>query len=148
MTQSVSHSLPLPPHFEAGRVGQVWRVPYQARAEQARAWAKQHAIAPAAKDKTRLCLMAIDVQNTFCIPDFELFVGGRSGQGAVQDNVRLCEFIYRNLGLITEIAPTMDTHTVMQIFHSQFWVNDAGDNPPPMTTISLAQVQQGGRGKE
>ncbi len=143
MTPSVSHSLPLPPHFEAGRVGQVWRVPYQARAEQARAWAKQHAIAPAAKDKTRLCLMAIDVQNTFCIPDFELFVGGRSGQGAVQDNVRLCEFIYRNLGLITEIAPTMDTHTVMQIFHSQFWVNDAGDNPPPMTMISLAQVQQG-----
>jgi hypothetical protein len=36
------------------------------------------------------------------------------------------EFIYRNLGVITEIAPTMDTHTTLQIFHADFWVNDAG----------------------
>jgi len=54
-------------------------------------------------DKTRICLLLIDVQNTFCIPGFELFVGGQSGSGAVDDNVRLCEFIYRNLGLISEL---------------------------------------------
>ena len=87
--------------------------------------------------------MAIDVQNTFCIPKFELFVGGRSGTGAIDDNVRLCEFIYRNLGLITEIAPTMDTHTAMQIFHPSVWINDAGENPTPMTSIPLADVEQG-----
>jgi nicotinamidase-related amidase len=57
--------------------------------------------------------------------------------------VRLCEFIYRNLGVITEIAPTMDTHTAMQIFHADFWINDAGENPAPMTMISLAEVEQG-----
>ena len=135
--------LPIPAHFEAKRVGEVWRVPYQDRAMEAQAWAKQHGLQPAAKDKTRICLMAIDVQNTFCIPKFELFVGGRSGTGAIDDNVRLCEFIYRNLGLITEIAPTMDTHTAMQIFHPSFWVNDAGENPAPMTSISLAEVEQG-----
>ena len=135
--------LPLPSHFDAQRVGEVWRVPYQERAAQAKGWAKQQGLQPAAKDKTRLCLMAIDVQNTFCIPGFELFVGGRSGKGAVEDNQRLCQFIYRNLDVITEIAPTMDTHTAMQIFHPGFWVNDAGDHPTPMTMISLADVQQG-----
>ena len=135
--------LPIPSFFKTDRVSAIWRVPYQERAEQAKLWAKQHQIAPAAKDNTRICLMAIDVQNTFCIPDHELFVGGRSGMGAVEDNQRLCEFIYRNLGVITEIAPTMDTHTTMQIFHPAFWINDGGEAPAPMTMITHDDVKQG-----
>jgi nicotinamidase-related amidase len=135
--------LPIPTHFDRSRVGEVWRVPYQQRSTEAQVWAKQQRIQPAAKDKTRICLMIIDAQNTFCLPDFELFVGGRSGMGAVEDNIRLCEFIYRNLNLITEIAPTMDTHTAMQIFHSIFWVNDAGDHPPAMTMIAYEELQKG-----
>jgi nicotinamidase-related amidase len=87
--------------------------------------------------------LAIDVQNTFCLPQFELFVGGRSGTGAIDDNVRLCEFIYRNLGVITDIVLTMDTHTSTQIFHAAFWVNKAGEHPAPMTMISLDDVEQG-----
>jgi len=87
--------------------------------------------------------MVIDAQNTFCIPGFELFVGGRSGRGAMEDNRRLCEFIYRNLARITEIHPTMDTHTAMQIFHEFFLVNDEGEHPPPMTAISLDDVERG-----
>ncbi len=130
--------LPIPSYFDAQKVGEVWRVPYQERASDAEAWAKQHNLRPAAKDKTRICLMAIDVQNTFCIPGFELFVGGRSGKGAVEDNLRLSTFIYRNLGILTEIAPTMDTHTAMQIFHPIFWVNDAGEHPIPAATLITA----------
>ncbi|MGI0485447.1 isochorismatase [Pantanalinema rosaneae CENA516] len=143
MVTQTTTQLPIPSFFDPRRVGEVWRVPYQERAIQARDWAKQHHLQAAAKDKTRICLMIIDAQNTFCIPDFELFVGGRSGMGAVEDNQRLCEFIYRNLGVITEIAPTMDTHTAMQIFHPMFWVNDTGENPAPMTMITLDQVQSG-----
>ncbi|MEM8604737.1 MAG: isochorismatase, partial [Cyanobacteria bacterium P01_H01_bin.121] len=135
--------LPLPSFFDSTRVGEVWRVPYQERAAQAQRWAQAQQLKPAATDRTRICLMAIDVQNTFCIPEFELFVGGRSGMGAVEDNVRLCEFIYRNLGVITTIAPTLDTHTAMQIFHADFWVNDAGENPAPMTMITAADLEQG-----
>lgn len=135
--------LPIPPHFNPDAVGRVWRVPYQARAEEATAWAKKHNVAPAAADKQRVCLMIVDCQNTFCIPEFELFVGGRSGAGAVEDNLRLCEFIYRNLGVITEIVPTMDTHTAMQIFHPIFWVDQAGRHPKPHTVISLEEVEQG-----
>ncbi|MEO0456038.1 MAG: isochorismatase, partial [Cyanobacteria bacterium P01_A01_bin.114] len=136
-------SLPLPPFFDPSRVGEVWRVPYQTRATQAKAWAKTHDIPPASHDRQRVCLLAIDVQNTFCIPDFELFVGGRSGLGAVEDNVRLCSFIYQNLSKITEIIPTLDTHTAHQIFHAHFWVDSSGQNPPPMTLITLEDVEQG-----
>jgi nicotinamidase-related amidase len=135
--------LPIPSHFDPKTVSEVWRVHYQDRADHAKQWAKQHQIQPAAKDKTRICLMAIDVQNTFCIPKFELFVAGQTGTGAIDDNIRLCEFIYRNLGILTAIAPTMDTHTAMQIFHPIFWVNDAGENPPPLTQITLEEVQKG-----
>ena len=91
------HELPIPPHFAPARMGEVWRVPYQERAAEAAAWARAHGIRPAAEDRLRICLVAVDVQNTFCVPGFELFVGGRSGTGAVDDNRRLCEFLYRNL---------------------------------------------------
>jgi nicotinamidase-related amidase len=132
---------PIPTYFNPATVGEVWRVPYQDRAVAAQDWAKCHSIQPASADKTRTCLLAIDVQNTFCIPGYELFVGGRSGMGAVEDNVRLCEFIYRNLAEITEIALTMDTHTATQIFHPVFWVNAAGEHPAPMTMITLKDVE-------
>jgi nicotinamidase-related amidase len=140
---STATQLPIPVHFDRNKVGEVWRVPYQTRAAEAAAWAKQHLLQPAANDQTRIGLLAIDVQNTFCIPEFELFVGGRSGMGAVADNVRLCEFVYRNLGIISEIIVTMDTHLAAQIFHSVFWVNDAGEHPPAMTMISLGDVEAG-----
>ncbi len=135
--------LPIPPHFNPGAVGKVWRVPYQERAEEAAAWAKRHDVAPAGADRVRICLVIVDCQNTFCIPDFELFVGGRSGMGAVEDNVRLCQFIYWNLGAITEIVPTMDTHTAVQIFHPVFWINAAGEHPKAHTIISLEDVERG-----
>src|SRR5919197_5545723 len=102
--------LPLPAHFDPDRVGEVWRVPYEERARAAPAWAAAHGLHAAADDAFRLCLLAVDVQNTFCVPGFELFVAGRSGRGAVDDNRRLCEFLYRNLRAITQIVPTLDTH--------------------------------------
>ena len=136
--------LPIPEHFDPKKVSEVWRVPYQERATSAKSWAKQHSIQPAARDTNRICLLIIDAQNTFCLPEFELFVGGRSGSGAIDDNLRLCEFIYRNLHLITAIAPTMDTHTAMQIFHPIFWINEAGEHPQPAaTSITLEDVEKG-----
>jgi nicotinamidase-related amidase len=137
------HELPLPSHFNPDKVGEVWRVFYQERAEEAEKWAREHDIQPAAQDRFTICLMAVDVQNAFCIPGFELFVGGRSGTGAVGDSRRLCEFIYRNLDVITQIAPTMDTHQVMQIFHTAFWIGDKGEHPAPFTLISEEDVKRG-----
>src|ERR671910_177192 len=135
--------LQLPKHFEPSRVGEVWRVPYEDRAREAEAWAEKHALGPAAEDSFRLCLLAVDVQNTFCIPDFELFVAGRSGTGAVDDNRRLCEFVYRNLGPITQIYPSLDTHHAMQVFHAIWVVDEYGDHPAPYTLVSVDDVKAG-----
>lgn len=135
--------LPLPPHFAPDKVGEVWRVPYEERAREAAQWAERHEIAPAAADRFRICVVAVDVQNTFCIPGYELYVGGRSGTGAVDDNRRLCEFIYRNIDVITEICPTMDTHHAMQIFHAIYLVDDKGEHPAPFTLVSGEDVRKG-----
>jgi nicotinamidase-related amidase len=124
-------------------VGEVWKVSYQERADEAAGWAKKHKIQPEANDTFKICLVAVDVQNTFCIPGFELFVGGRSGTGAVDDNRRLCEFIYKNLDVITQIAPTLDTHQAIQIFHSIFLVNEMGEHPAPFTLVSEKDIREG-----
>lgn len=135
--------LSIPPHFNPDKVGEVWKVSYQGLAETARMFAKQHNIRHAASDLFKICLVAVDVQNTFCIPGFELYVGGRSGRDAIDDNRRLCEFIYRNLDVVTQICPTMDTHQAMQIFHSIYLVNDEGEHPAPFTLISEEDVKKG-----
>jgi len=118
-------------------------MPYEERARAASAWARTFHITPAADDTFQICLVLVDVQNTFCLPGFELYVGGRSGAGAVDDNRRLCEFIYRNLNALTRIVPTMDTHQVAQIFHALYLVNDAGEHPAPYTRVTVDDVTQG-----
>jgi nicotinamidase-related amidase len=135
--------LPVPEFFDPSRIGAVWRVPYEDRAVEAEAWAARHGLGPAAGDSFRLCLLAVDVQNTFCIPGFELFVGGRSGTGAVDDNRRLCEFVYRNLGAITQIVPSLDTHHAMQVFHAVWLVDEQGNHPAPYTLVSASDVESG-----
>lgn len=139
----INDELPLPPHYDPKKVGEVWRVPYDQHSQAAAAWAKEHGIRPAAEDQFKIGLILIDVQNTFCIPGYELFVAGRSGQGAVDDNQRLCEFTYRNLGAITQITATLDTHRATQIFHPVFLVNKAGEHPTPYTMITYEDVKSG-----
>jgi nicotinamidase-related amidase len=135
--------LPVPPHFTPDRVGTVWRVPYQVRAREAREWAMRHGIGPAAGDAPRIGLLIVDAQNTFCIPDFELYVGGRSGTGAVDDSRRLCTFLYRNLHRITRVIPTLDTHQAMQIFHAICLVDGDNRHPEPFTLIRVPDIEQG-----
>ena len=132
--------LPLPPHFDPANVDKTWKVPYLERDREAREWAKLHGIRPACDDDFKICLVAVDVQNSFCIPGFELYVAGRSGRGAVEDSRRLCEFIYRNLDVLTQICPTMDTHNATQIFHPIFLVNDKGEHPTPFTLVTEEDV--------
>jgi nicotinamidase-related amidase len=135
--------LPVPAHFDASRAGEVWRVPYEDRAREASAWSEKHGLRPAAEDEFRLALLVVDVQNTFCVPGFELFVAGRSGTGAVDDSSRLCEFLYRNLGTITQVFPSFDTHHAMQVFHSIWLVDAQGNHPDPYTLIAHEEVEAG-----
>ena len=133
----------IPEHFDPAATSRIFRVPYAERADEARRFAQAHGIAPAAEDRRRVGLLLVDVQNTFCLPEFELFVAGRSGTGAVDDNSRLCAFLYRNLGRVTEVVATLDTHSPLQIFHSIFWVDDQGRHPSPHTTVTAPDVESG-----
>ena len=139
----VPSALPLPPHYRPETIDQIRRVEYQQRAKDAEDWRQIHKIQPAGSDRFRIGLLLVDIQNTFCIPGFELFVGGESGTGAVDDNRRLSAFIYRNLNRITVIAPTMDTHQAVQIFHSIFLVDADGRHPAPYTLISSEDIANG-----
>jgi nicotinamidase-related amidase len=135
--------LPIPPHFDPRKVDQVWRVPYADLADAVPSWRRQNGITAASADTVRTLLIAVDMQNTFCIPGFELFVGGRSGRGAVDDVRQLCRFIYHNLNKLTRVSATMDSHRAMQIFHPLYWVDRAGQHPPPYTLISVDDVLAG-----
>ncbi|MCS7145533.1 MAG: isochorismatase [Nitrososphaerota archaeon] len=135
--------LPIPPHFNPSKADSIWRVPYQERASEALEWLMKHSITASETDDFRVCLILIDVQNTFCMPGFELFVAGRTGRGAVEDCQRIASFIYRNLASITRIVATMDTHQAYQIFHSVFFEDEDGNHPTPYTRITVDDVKSG-----
>jgi len=135
--------LPIPGFFDPSKADKLWRVPYNERAQEAVEWRRLHRLRPAAEDEPRVCLLLIDMQNTFCLPEFELFVAGRSGRGALDDCVRLASFIYRNLNSITRVVATLDTHQAFQIFHPPLLVDQDGNHPRPYTRISLEDVKAG-----
>ncbi len=119
-------------------------VKYGEIAAAARLYVREHGLTPAANDNTRTALLAVDCQLTFCHPDFQLYVGGRSGTGAVDDTRRLVEFIYHNLGVLTAIHATMDTHTAAQIFFDIFFIDENGNYPTPLVSdLSLKSLQSG-----
>ena len=139
----MTNPLPLPDFFDPERVGQLYRVPYQDRAAEALAFAGAHRLRPAAGDSPRIGLLLVDCQNTFCLPGGELFVGGRSGLGAVKDSWRLCQFLYRHLARISEVVLTLDTHTAIQVFHPHFFLDRNGDPPAPYSQVTSGDLESG-----
>ncbi|RIL12217.1 MAG: isochorismatase [Proteobacteria bacterium] len=140
-----AYELATPAFFDRSSVGE-WKRPvkYADRFRDALDFAARHGVRSAALDGQsgpRIALLPIDSQLTFCHPDFELYVGGRSGSGAIDDAARLCDFIYRNLGVITSIHPTMDTHLAYQIFHAGFLVDEAGNSPDPHFPTLVAREE-------
>jgi nicotinamidase-related amidase len=145
MSVFTSHrALPLPSLFSPQQARQYH---YQADtahlASEAMAWRTQHNIAAPASDEVRTHLLLIDVQKDFCFPEGSLYVGGRSGTGAMDDSQRIAEFIYRNLAAITDITATMDTHLAFQIFFPQFWQYKAGAPLVAHQVISADEIASG-----
>ena len=136
--------LPLPEHYDPERLAD-WS--YAADIEGLRAeagrFAAAHAIPPAGEDRRRSLLLLVDLQRDFCLPAGALFVAGRSGDGAVADNRRLVEFLYRNLSAITETVVTLDSHLPHQIFFPAFWVDADGRPLQPHRTVSVEQIAAG-----
>ena len=120
-----------------------YRPDAQALFDAATAFRREHHVLPAASDVRRNHLLLIDAQRDFCFPEGTLYVGGRSGQGALDDNDRTARFIYENLGVISEITCTLDTHLPFQIFFAPFWMGRSGVPLSPHRTISVDEIRSG-----
>ena len=133
------------PHFYDPKNAAAWSYRPDAAqlASEAAAWRTRHTIKPAAADERRVHLLLIDVQKDFCFPEGTLYVAGRSGTGAIDDSRRIAEFIYANLGAITDITTTLDTHLAYQIFFPSFWIDQAGAPLQPFRTITADQIAAG-----
>jgi nicotinamidase-related amidase len=137
--------LPLPGLFDPRRAADHgYRPDAAAIAASAADWRAQHRLRASAADETRVHLLLIDVQKDFCFPEGSLYVAGRTGTGAIDDSRRIASFIYRNLGAITDITTTMDTHFAYQIFSPAFWIAKDG---APLTAHRVITADEIGSGE-
>src|SRR3990172_7541705 len=68
---------------------------------------------------------------------------GRRPRGALDDSRRIAEFVYGNLGVLTNVTTTLDTHFAFQIFFPSFWV-DKDDRPlAPFREITTDDMDRG-----
>ncbi|MCC6934205.1 MAG: nicotinamidase [Candidatus Yanofskybacteria bacterium] len=140
MTRS---TLPMPPFFDPKNAESWTYGPNQGELlTLAPTWAKRHSIKPSASARRRIHVLAIDDQKDFSRPEGSLFVAGRSGRGAIDDDVRFAQFVYRNLGLITDMTFTLDTHFPFQIFFPTFWVDEAGNQLAAHSLIVLSDDEK------
>ena len=93
---------------------------------------------PAAQDKQTIHLLIIDMQVDFCHEGGSLYVPGAAG-----DIRRLSEFIFTHAEQLTGITCTVDSHLPFQIFHPNWWADEAGNHPDPFTLIGQADLAEG-----
>lgn len=98
--------------------------------------AEQERFTAAINDSPRRLLLCIDVQKDF------IEGGALAVPGSIADVERITRFIYNNMGGISKIMCSLDTHIAHQIFHPCWWVNSAGDHPTPYTIITYDDVVQ------
>lgn len=126
----------LPSFYDASKVRDVYVERVALVSEAAGELANKHEVTPASHDRPRIAAFGIDCQVAFCTPGASLFV-----PGAVEDTTRTIEWLYANLPRITQLAFSLDTHLVFQIFHPAWWVDDEGNHPAPFTNISARDVR-------
>lgn len=100
--------------------------------------AQAEQIAPAQNDTKRVLLLAIDIQN-----DFMEDIGSLAVGGSRQDIARLTQWMYTNLTSLTQIMCSLDCHSIMQIFHADWWINSGQKHPAPFTIITYQDVVDG-----
>jgi nicotinamidase-related amidase len=140
----VPGELPVPDFYDSDQADQwSYRPDTEALFARAGAWRREHRIPPAAADRSRVHFLLVDLQKDFCLPEGTLYVGGRSGRGAIEDSDRIARFLYRNLAVVTEVTATLDTHFPFQIFFPAFWVDGEGRPLAAHREITAAEVREG-----
>ncbi len=124
----------LPDFYNPLQVGKLY-IPHTAEVIDA---ARTANVPPANMDQRQVMLLLVDPQVDFVHED-----GALSVPGAVDDTSRTIEWIFRNLGQITGIAASLDSHIPTQIFFSSWWINEAGEHPAPFTPITGEDVNKG-----
>lgn len=82
--------------------------------------------------------LIIDAQNDFVKPDGALPVAG-----AVGDMERLSKFIQNNSKQFRDWYATLDSHQIYDISHPIWWKDKNGNNVPPFTMITSADINNG-----
>jgi nicotinamidase-related amidase len=137
-------NLPVPSFYDPAHAREwAYSPDQQALFAAAQAWRREHGIRPSSTDRRRVQLLLIDLQKDFCFPRGTLYVGGRSGSGAMDDSDRIARFLYRNLESITDITCTLDTHFPFQIFSPAFWLEENGEAPAPHQEITVEMIRAG-----
>ena len=122
------------PSYDPQRVGALYR-PDVAGAVQAGNAAR---LSPAAEDRHRVILLLVDAQVDFVHPQ-----GALSVPGAVDDTRRTIEWLLENVGKVSAVAASLDSHTPTQIFFPTWWSDANGQHPQPFTPITLDDVRSG-----
>ena len=85
--------LPVPAFYDPENARRwSYRPDPQALFEEAGRWRSRYAIPPSGGDRRKVHLLLVDAQKDFCFPEGTLYVGGRSGTGAMDDNDRIARF--------------------------------------------------------
>ena len=147
--------LPPPPFFDPDNAAEWGYQPVlegylpgmRGLTQEAAEWVERYHVTPAGTDTFKIAMLGIDLQGDFCNPKGTLFVGGRSGVGAIEDCANIARFIYANMRRLTSIHLTLDSHWQHQIFFSSFWRASLpnGKTGPiaPHRVITTKQIRAG-----
>jgi len=126
-----------PKFFDEKMIGELF-VP---RTEKVKEDAQKINVSSSALDKpgSKNAIVLIDCQVDFCLAP----IGNLYVNGAEQDMLRICEFIFSNLEKITTIYPTLDTHLVYQIFYGYWWNDEDGKHLAPYTLVTSKDINSG-----
>lgn len=84
-------------------------------------------------------LLIIDPQNDFI--DCPNVQGSLAVPGAYNDMLRLASYIDNNN--FDDVYVTLDTHSVLDIAHKSWWINEQGEHPGPFTIIGVEDINKG-----
>ncbi len=87
-------------------------------------------------DKQRVMLLLVDPQLGFIAKGRDLCV-----PGAIEDVIRIVDWILKNMAKITRIAVSMDSHLPFQIFFPDWWVDDKGQPLNDFTVVTLEDLK-------
>ena len=123
-----------PNFYDEGLSSSIYLPRYQKIAKEA----EQYKIPLSNTTIQRNALLVIDAQIGFCMKGASLYV-----PNAERDVSRICEFIYRNMGNLSTLFFSLDTHYTYQIFYPSFWIDENKKHPKPFTIITYQDILDG-----